>query len=63
MEQLERMYPNWKRIELITPADKTENIRFYTRRCGFVFAGEEMDGKVRVVKLVKNQSNEQVGEY
>ena len=57
MEQLERMYPNWKRIELITPADKTENIRFYTRRCGFALAGEEMDGKVRVVQLVKKAMN------
>lgn len=57
MEQLERMYPNWKRIELITPADKTENIRFYTRCCGFALAGEEMDGKVRVVQLVKKAMN------
>ena len=54
MEQLERMFPNRKRIELITPADKAENIRFYTQRCGFELVGEEMDGAVRVVKLVKN---------
>ena len=57
MEQLERMYPNWKRIELITPADKTENIRFYTQCCGFALAGEEMDGKVRVIQLVKKAMN------
>ena len=56
MEQLERMFPNRKRIELITPADKTENIRFYTQRCGFELMGEEMDGAVRVAKLVKTQS-------
>ena len=62
MEQLERMFPNRKRIELITPADKAENIRFYTQRCGFELVGEEMDGAVRVAKLVKKQSRKSQGE-
>lgn len=59
MEMLLSLYPNWKRIELVTPADKEENIRFYTQRCGCRIAGEELDGTVRVVKLVKEKSWEE----
>ena len=55
MEELERLFPEWKRIELVTPAEKKENIRFYTL-CGFGIAGEEMDGSVRVVNLVKKRT-------
>lgn len=55
MEGLERMFPEWKRIELVTPAEKQENIRFYTLR-GFELAGEETDGSVRVVNLVKKRT-------
>ena len=55
MEELERMFPEWKRIELVTPAEKQENIRFYTLR-GFELAGEKTDGSVRVVNLVKKRT-------
>lgn len=55
MEELERMFPEWKRIELVTPAEKKENIRFYTLR-GFELAGEKTDGSVRVVNLVKKRT-------
>ncbi len=30
---------------MITPIDKTENVRFYTEKCGFAIHSEEMDGK------------------
>lgn len=53
MKQLTVMFPDWKRIELITPADKDENISFYTKKCGFTVCGEEMDGTVCVVRLLK----------
>ena len=39
---------DWKKIELVTPADKEKNINFYTKKCGFTIDGEEMDGNVRV---------------
>ena len=43
--------PDWRRIELVTPADKAQNINFYTQRCGMAVQGYEMDGGVRVTKL------------
>lgn len=42
-------YPDWNKITLITPADKEENIIFYTKKCGFKIDGTEMDGNVKVV--------------
>ena len=39
---------DWKKIELVTPADKEKNIKFYTKKCGFTIDSEEMDGKVRI---------------
>ena len=45
-------YSDWKKFILITPADKTENIRFYTERCGFAIQSEEMAGNIRVVRFV-----------
>lgn len=55
MAYLEAIYPQWRQISLVTPADKPENIRFYTQRCGFSLAGEETDGSVQVAKLVKRR--------
>ena len=45
-------YSDWKKFTLITPIDKTENVRFYTEKCGFAIHSEEMDGNVRVVRFV-----------
>ena len=39
---------DWKKIELVTPADKEKNVSFYTKKCGFKIDSEEMDGKVRI---------------
>ena len=47
------VYPDWKKFVLITPADKEENIRFYTEKCGFRVGGISMDGNVKVVKFIK----------
>lgn len=30
-----QVYSDWKKIILVTPADKTENISLYSKRCGF----------------------------
>jgi len=45
-------YDDWEKFTLITPADKNENIRFYTEKCGFYIASAEMDGNVKVVRFV-----------
>ena len=39
---------DWKKIELVTPADKEKNINFYTKKCGFKIVSEELDGTIRV---------------
>jgi ribosomal protein S18 acetylase RimI-like enzyme len=41
-------YADWRKITLVTPADKEENVAFYTRKCGFQIVGSEMDGNVKV---------------
>ncbi len=46
-----RIYSDWKRISLVTPADKEENIAFYTKRCGFHIENRVMDGNVELVNL------------
>ena len=45
-------YDNWEKFTLITPADKNENIRFYTEKCGFKIESTEIDGNVQVIRFV-----------
>ena len=52
VEFVKSYYSDWKKFTLITPEDKTENIRFYTEKCGFDIQSSEMDGDVKVVRFV-----------
>ncbi len=45
-------YRDWSVFTLVTPADKTENVRFYTEKCGFAVRSVEMDGNVKVARFV-----------
>lgn len=45
-------YTDWRKITLITPEDKEENINFYTKKCGFIIDDTEMDGNVKVVHFL-----------
>ncbi len=45
-------YVDCNKVTLVTPADKEENICFYTKKCGFRIDGTEMDGNVKVVHLL-----------
>ncbi|MCR4645557.1 MAG: GNAT family N-acetyltransferase [Oscillospiraceae bacterium] len=45
-------YEDWDRFTLVTPMDKTENVRFYTEKCGFSIVATEMDGNVKVARFV-----------
>ena len=47
--------PDWKEITLVTPADKEQNVKFYTEKCGFNIREKVMDGNVEVVKFYMNQ--------
>lgn len=52
MHHLLESHIDWKKISLITPNDKAENIYFYTQKCGFRIYGTELDGNVHVVRLI-----------
>lgn len=56
MNHLLESHADWKRISLITPSDKDENIYFYTRKCGFRIGGTELDGNVKVVRLILDKA-------
>ena len=52
MDFAKEQYCNWRRFYLVTPVDKSENIKFYTEKCGFTIESEEMDGNVKVAHFV-----------
>lgn len=49
-------HPDCNKISLVTPLDKKENIRFYTKKCGFKIDGTEFDGTVLVARLIRERS-------
>lgn len=48
-------YQDGKRFTLVTPADKEENIRFYTEKCGFHIVSSEKVGNVNLVRLARER--------
>ena len=52
IEFAKSFYSDWKKFTLVTPIDKSENVRFYTERCGFNIQSSEMDGNVKVFRFV-----------
>ena len=55
LEFFKEQSKDWKTIELVTPADKEKNVNFYTKKCGFVIDGEEMDGSVKLYHFNLNK--------
>jgi len=49
---------DWKRITLVTPVDKEENIRFYTGKCGFCLKEREMEGNVELIHFEKLRNSQ-----
>ena len=45
-------YDDWKRMTLVTPLNKSENIRFYTEKCGFRIVGTERDGDTELARFL-----------
>ncbi|MDW2798453.1 GNAT family N-acetyltransferase [Clostridium boliviensis] len=45
-------YSDWKKITLITPSDKKENINFYTKKFAFKIDGTQMEGNVQLAHFV-----------
>lgn len=52
IEFVKSYYNDWDTLTLITPIDKSENIKFYMKKCGFNIVSTEMDGNVNVVRFV-----------
>lgn len=52
IEFVKEFYKDWEEFTLITPADKLENVKFYSEKCGFNIELTEKDGNVKVVRLV-----------
>ena len=48
LEFIKDKYKDWKKFELITPADKEKNVNFYTKKCGFTIDSEAMDRSVKL---------------
>ncbi len=46
------LHGDWKKLTLVTPADKTENVKFYTEKCGFKIVSAEKDGDVELARFV-----------
>lgn len=49
---VKKYYKDWTRFTLITPEDKSENVKFYIEKCGFDIESVEMDGNVKVIRFV-----------
>ena len=45
-------YKDWKRLTLVTPLNKKENVTFYTEKCGFRIVSAESDGTVELYRFV-----------
>lgn len=45
-------YADWAKLTLVTPADKVENVKFYTEKCGFRIVSVETEGKVELARFV-----------
>ncbi|MDO5521411.1 MAG: GNAT family N-acetyltransferase [bacterium] len=56
LNYLRELHKGWKKLTLITPVDKEQNIRFYTEKNDFHIDGITMDGTVKVAHLVMEQS-------
>lgn len=52
MNFLKSYYADWKKITLVTPADKVENVRFYTEKCGFSITSFQMEKNVKIARFL-----------
>ncbi|MCR4793590.1 MAG: GNAT family N-acetyltransferase [Ruminococcus sp.] len=49
---IKTLYEDWKKITLVTPLDKKENVKFYTEKCGFHIVSIEKGGNVELARFV-----------
>lgn len=41
-----------RKLTLVTPIDKKQNVKFYTEKCGFRIASTEKDGNVELARFL-----------
>lgn len=51
IEFIKLFYEDWKKITLVTPIDKRENVKFYTEKCGFDIISTERHGNVELIRF------------
>ena len=49
---IKTQYEDWEKLTLVTPLTKTENVKFYTEKCGFRIVSTEKDGNVELARCV-----------
>ena len=49
---IKTQYEDWEKLTLVTPLTKTENVKFYTEKCGFRIVSTEKDGNVELARFV-----------
>ena len=49
---IQAIYDDWKKLTLVTPISKKENVKFYTEKCGFNIISTEKDGDVKLARFV-----------
>lgn len=52
MQFLMTFLEDWKKLTLVTPISKKENVKFYTEKCGFHIVSTEKDGNVELARFV-----------
>ena len=52
---LKTLLEDWRRLTLVTPIDKKENVKFYTEKCGFRIESTERDGNVELARFVSEK--------
>ena len=52
MQFLKTFLEDWKKLTLVTPISKKENVKFYTEKCGFHIVSTEKDGNVELARFV-----------
>jgi len=52
MQFVKTLYEDWERFTLVTPIDKSQNVKFYTEKCGFKMISTEGGGNVELARFV-----------
>ncbi len=52
---LKTLLEDWKKLTLVTPKDKKNNVKYYTEKCGFHIVSTEMDGNVELVRFASER--------